>query len=48
MYKCAGDGCTFFFFHFLQLYCPNGISPKGNSGCSPWVKPAATESRYPT
>ena len=31
-----------------QLHCPNGISPMGNSGCSPLGKPAATESRYPT
>ena len=35
------------FKHFLQLYCPNGITPMGNSGCSPQGKPAATESRYP-
>ena len=32
----------------LQLYCPNGISPMGNSGCLPQGKPAATESCYPT
>ena len=32
----------------LQLYCPNGISPMGNSGCFPWEKPAMTESRYST
>ena len=37
----------FFTFYFLQLYCPNGISPMGNSGCFPRRKPAATESRYP-
>ena len=36
------------YFYFLRLYCPNGISPTGNSGCFPWGKPAATESRYPT
>ena len=34
--------------YFLQLYCPNGISPMGNSGCFPRGKRAATESRYPT
>ena len=34
-------------FYFLQLYCPNGISPMGNLGCFPRGKPAATESRYP-
>ena len=33
---------------FLQLDCPTGISPMGNSGCYPRGKPAATESRYPT
>ena len=38
----------FFFLNFLQLYCPNGIYPMGNSGCFPRGKPAATESRYPT
>ena len=38
----------FLFFNFLQLYCPNGISPMGNSGCFPRGKPAAKESRYPT
>ena len=32
----------FFTFYFLQLYWPNGISPKGRG------KPAVTESRYPT
>ena len=26
---------------FLQLYCPNGISPMGNLGCFPQGKPAA-------
>ena len=26
--------------NFLQLYCPNGISPVGNSGCLPRGKPA--------
>ena len=25
----------FFTFYFLQLYCPNGISHMGNSGCLP-------------
>ena len=39
---------SLFTSHFLQLYCPNGISPMGNSGCLPWGKPAGTESRYPT
>ena len=39
---------TFFKNFFLQLYCPNGMSLMGNSGCSPRGKPAATESRYPT
>ena len=34
--------------YFLHLYCPNGISTIGNSGCLCWNKPAATESRYPT
>ena len=48
MYKCAGDGCTFFFFHFLQLYCSNEISPMGNSPCLPRGKPAARELRDPT
>ena len=38
----------FVFFCILQLYCPNGISPMGNSGCLPRGNPAATESRYPT
>ena len=28
-------------FFFLQLYCPNGISPMGKSGCFPHGKPAA-------
>ena len=27
---------------FLQLYCPNGISPMGNLGCFPQGKPATT------
>ena len=31
---------------FSQLYCPNGISPTGNSGYLPRGKPAATKSRY--
>ena len=35
-------------FFFLQLYCPNGIFPIGNSGFLPRGKPAATESGYPT
>ena len=35
-------------FYFLQLYCPNGISPMGNSECFPQGKPAGTESRCPT
>ena len=35
-------------FFFLQLYCPSGISPMGNSGCLPRRKPVATESCYPT
>ena len=41
---------SFFLFlnNFLQLYCPNGISPMGNSGRFPRGKSAATESRYPT
>ena len=30
------------------MYCPNGISPMGNSGCFPRGKPAAAESRYAT
>ena len=33
-------------FYFLQLYCPDGISPMGNSGCLPRGKPSATELRY--
>ena len=37
-----------FLIHFLQLYCPNGISSVGNSGCLPWGKPAVTESCYLT
>ena len=36
-----------FFKNFLQLYCPNRISPMGNSGCPPREKSAATESHYP-
>ena len=36
----------FFCFYFLQLYCPSGISPMGNSGFLPRAKPAATEWRY--
>ena len=35
-------------FYFLQLYCPSGISPMGNSGCLPWGKPAMTHSRNPS
>ena len=31
-----------FFFFFLQMHCPIGIYPKGNSGCFPLGKPAAT------
>ena len=38
----------FFLLYFLQVYCPSGISPMGNSGCLPRGRPAATESRYPT
>ena len=34
-------------FVVLQLYCPSGISPMGNSDCFPRGMPAATESRYP-
>ena len=34
--------------NFLQLYCPNGVSPMRNLGCFPQGKPAATESNYPT
>ena len=37
-----------YFFFFLRLYCPSGISPIGISGCFPRGKPAATESCYPT
>ena len=41
-----------FFPHILlllfHLYCLNGISLMGNSGCFPWGKPAATELHYPT
>ena len=33
--------------NFLQLYCPNKISPMGNAGCFFWGEPAATESCYP-
>ena len=33
---------------FLQLYCPNRISPVGNLGCFHLGKPAMTGSRYPT
>ena len=36
-----------FYFYFLQLYCPNWISPMGNSVCLPRGNPAATESHYP-
>ena len=32
--------------YFLQLYCPNGISPMGKWGYFPQEKPAATESTY--
>ena len=42
---CANYGYDFF---SLQLHCPIGTSPMGNSGCFPWAKPAATELRYPT
>ena len=38
----------YFLLDFLQLYCPNGISPMGNSGCFLRGKPAATELRYQT
>ena len=35
--------------YFLQLYCPNGISPIGYSNCLlRRGKPVATESGYPT
>ena len=34
---------TFFFFFYKLLYCPNGISSMGSSGCSPRGK----LSRYP-
>ena len=34
-------------YFILQLRCPAGISPKGNSGCFPQGKPAATELLYP-
>ena len=37
-----------FLLYFLQLYCPDGIFPMGNSGCLLRGKPAATGSRYPT
>ena len=37
-----------FYFYFLELSCPNGIFPMGNSGSLPCGKPTATESRYPT
>ena len=45
--------CTEFYMKFLllyslQLYCPNWVSPVGNSGYFSLGKPAATESRYPT
>ena len=36
------------YIYFLQLSCPNGISPMGISGCLPRGKPAATESPFPT
>ena len=36
-----------FFFLLLQLYCPNRISPMGNSDCFSWGKPAVTELPYP-
>ena len=36
-----------YLFSYLQLYCPIGISPVGNSGCFLRGKQAATESRYP-
>ena len=34
--------------YFLQLYCPNGISPMGKWGYFPQEKPAVTGLRYPT
>ena len=34
--------CTFTFY-FLQLYCPNGISPMGNSGGFSQGKPASCD-----
>ena len=44
----VSESLMIFYSFPLQLYCPNGISPKGNSGCLPQGKPAATESLYPT
>ena len=42
--------CVYFTFYFdcLHLYCPNWVSPMGNSACFPRWKPAAIQSRYPT
>ena len=48
VFLCLALSIFFLFFIFIQLYCPNGISPMRNSGCFPREKPAATESRYPT
>ena len=52
-FGCLPRRCTwivpfYFYFYLWQLYCPNRISPIGNSGCLPRGKPATTESRYPT
>ena len=51
VFKNASITCRYFHsfhFYFLRLYCPNGNSLMGNSGCLLREKPAATESRYPT
>ena len=45
----GGQNSYFFLFfkYFSQLYCSNGISPVGNSGCLLRGKAGATEWRYP-
>ena len=39
---CLSYDNTFTYCYFLQVFCPNGISPMGKSGCLPRGKQAAT------
>ena len=43
----SSSSSSLLFLYFLQLSCPNGISPMGNSGCLPQEKLAATEVTLP-